>query len=65
VPQRLSSDELADVTELETFTGETLEVSSTGDEIELAGGQAKIVVPDIQTANATVYLIDAVMVPGT
>jgi uncharacterized surface protein with fasciclin (FAS1) repeats len=64
VPQRLSSDELADVTELETFTGETLEVSATGDEIELAGGQAKIVVPDIQTANATVYLIDAVMVPG-
>jgi transforming growth factor-beta-induced protein len=64
VPQRLSSDELAGVSELETFTGETLQVSADGETIELAGGQAKIVVPDIQTANATVYLIDAVMVPG-
>jgi uncharacterized surface protein with fasciclin (FAS1) repeats len=64
VPQRLSSDELAGVSELETFTGETLQVSADGEMIELAGGQAKIVVPDIQTANATVYLIDAVMVPG-
>jgi transforming growth factor-beta-induced protein len=60
----LSSDELAGVSELETFTGETLQVSADGETIELAGGQAKIVVPDIQSANATVYLIDAVMVPG-
>jgi uncharacterized surface protein with fasciclin (FAS1) repeats len=63
VPQRLSSDELAGVDQLETFTGETLQVSADGETIELAGGQARIVVPDIQTANATVYLIDAVMVP--
>ncbi|MGI9018446.1 MAG: fasciclin domain-containing protein, partial [Euzebya sp.] len=26
-------------------------------------GQAEIVVPDIQTANATVHLIDTVMIP--
>jgi uncharacterized surface protein with fasciclin (FAS1) repeats len=64
VPQRLSSDDLAGVSELETFTGETLAISADGDAIELAGGQARIVVPDIQTANATVYLIDHVMVPG-
>jgi uncharacterized surface protein with fasciclin (FAS1) repeats len=65
VPQRLSSDELANVSELETFTGETLRVAADGEAIELAGGQASIVVPDIETANATVYLIDAVMVPGS
>jgi uncharacterized surface protein with fasciclin (FAS1) repeats len=27
------------------------------------GGQAEVLVPDIQTANATVHLIDAVMLP--
>ena len=29
----------------------------------VGGGQAEVVVPDIQTANATVHLIDNVMVP--
>ncbi len=28
-----------------------------------ARGQAEVLVPDIQTANATVHLIDAVMLP--
>jgi uncharacterized surface protein with fasciclin (FAS1) repeats len=27
------------------------------------GGQAEVVVPDIETANATVHLIDNVMLP--
>ena len=64
IPERISPDELAGATELQTFTGETLTVSVQGDAISLNGGQASVVVPDIQTANATVYLIDAVMVPG-
>jgi transforming growth factor-beta-induced protein len=61
--QRLSSEDLADVSELETFTGATLPVESAGDTITVGGGQAQVVVPDIQTANATVHLIDHVMVP--
>ncbi len=60
--QRLSSADLAGVTELETFTGEKLSVEVDGDTITV-GGQAKVLVPDIQTANATVYLIDTVMIP--
>jgi uncharacterized surface protein with fasciclin (FAS1) repeats len=40
-----------------------LPVESDGDTITLGGGQARVVVPDIQTANATVHLIDHVMVP--
>jgi transforming growth factor-beta-induced protein len=61
--QRLSSEDLANVDELETFTGATLPVESEGDTITVGGGQAQVVVPDIQTANATVHLIDHVMVP--
>jgi transforming growth factor-beta-induced protein len=61
--EKLSSEDLAGSTSLETFTGQTLSVSPDGDTVALNGGQADIVVPDIQTANATVHLIDHVMVP--
>lgn len=60
--ERLSAADLAGVTELETFTGETLEISAEGDMV-MVGGQASVVVADIQTANATVHLIDSVMLP--
>ncbi|MEO6123057.1 MAG: fasciclin domain-containing protein, partial [Ilumatobacteraceae bacterium] len=63
LPERLSSEELVKKDSYQTFTGETLEVSKDGDTITIGGGQAKILVPDIQTANATVYLIDTVMIP--
>ncbi|MGH9117861.1 MAG: fasciclin domain-containing protein [Acidimicrobiales bacterium] len=63
-PERLSPEDLAGMTALQTFTGATLAISVAGDTIELNGGRASVVVPGIQTANATVYLIDAVMVPG-
>jgi transforming growth factor-beta-induced protein len=63
LPQRLSLEELTANSEYETFTGETLEVSEDGDTVTVGGGQAKILVPDIQTANATVFLIDTVMLP--
>lgn len=62
IPERLSPADLAGMTELTTFTGATLPISVDGDEIRV-GDQATVVVPDIQTANATVYLIDTVMVP--
>jgi transforming growth factor-beta-induced protein len=61
--ERLSAEDLAGMTELETFTGETLEISADGDTVSVGGGQASVVVADIQTANATVHLIDSVMLP--
>ena len=61
--ERLSPEDLVANTEYETFTGETLEISEDGDTISVGGGQATVLVPDIQTANATVYLIDTVMIP--
>lgn len=61
--ERLSAADLAGKTELETFTGETLQLSAEGETISVGGGQATVVVGDIQTANATVHLIDTVMIP--
>lgn len=60
--QRLSAADLAGVTELETFTGEMLPIAVDGDTVTV-GGQSSVVVPDISTANATVHLIDSVMLP--
>lgn len=71
IPERLEPADLAGMTELTTFTGEVLPISVDGDTITLNGslngtrdgGAATVVVPGIQTANATVYLIDQVMIP--
>jgi transforming growth factor-beta-induced protein len=61
--QQLSAADLATTTEVETFGGTVLPIEADGDTITVGGGQATVVVPDIQTANATVHLIDHVMVP--
>jgi uncharacterized surface protein with fasciclin (FAS1) repeats len=61
--ERLSAADLAGKAELQTFTGETLQLSAEGETISVGGGQATVVVGDIQTANATVHLIDTVMIP--
>jgi transforming growth factor-beta-induced protein len=61
--EQLSSADLASETKLATVNGAELEVSDDGGTITVGGGQAKVVVPDIHTANATVHLIDHVMVP--
>ncbi len=63
--ERLDAAALAGMTEVTTFTGATLPIAADGDTITVGDGQAQVVVPDIQTANATVHLIDNVMVPPT
>jgi transforming growth factor-beta-induced protein len=63
--QRLSAADLAGKNELMTFTNEKLPLGKDGESLTVGGGQAKVVVPDIQTANATVHLIDSVMMPPT
>ena len=62
IPERLSAADLAGMTELTTFTGEVLMVSVEGDAITV-NGTTMVVVGEIQTANATVYLVDSVMLP--
>ena len=63
IPQRLTAADLTDGMELETFTGETLVVAVDGDTITLNDGGATVQVPDVETANASVFLIDSVMIP--
>ncbi|WP_341250020.1 fasciclin domain-containing protein [Euzebya pacifica] len=58
VGERIASADLSG--DYETFTGETITIDGTS-----VAGQAEIVVPDIQTANATVHLIDSVLLPSS
>ena len=60
---QLDAAALAGMTEVTTFSGATLPISVEGDTVMVGDGQAEVVVPDIQTANATVHLIDDVMMP--
>jgi uncharacterized surface protein with fasciclin (FAS1) repeats len=60
--EQLDAAALAGMTEVETFSGASLPISVDGETITV-GGQAEVVVSDIQTANATVHLIDNVMLP--
>ena len=61
--EQIPASGLSDGQELETFTGEILTVSVDGDTVSLNDGGATVLVPDIETANATVHLIDNVMIP--
>ncbi len=60
--ERLDFDAIKGSETFTTFTGEELTVSVDGDVVTL-NGSTIIQVPNIQTNNATVYLIDSVMLP--
>jgi len=46
-----------------TVNGATLTISGSGDSISVGGGQANVICGGVKTANATVYLIDSVLMP--
>jgi uncharacterized surface protein with fasciclin (FAS1) repeats len=56
-PARLSG-------KLETLAGEAITVVAKGDRIRV-DGQANVICGGIRTANATLYLIDGVLMPPT
>ncbi|EMY33430.1 secreted/surface protein with fasciclin-like repeats [Arthrobacter crystallopoietes BAB-32] len=60
VPGQLAPDEVAG--ELETVQGGMVEVTGSGDELMV--NDAAVVCGGVQTANATVYLIDSVLMPA-
>jgi uncharacterized surface protein with fasciclin (FAS1) repeats len=60
VPGRLAPEDLAGTHE--TLQGSTLEVSGMGESFTV-NGDASVVCGNVQTANATVYVIDTVMMP--
>ena len=61
VPGQLSPENLAGTHE--TLEGDTLEVTGSGEDFTV-NGDAAVVCGNVQTANATVYLIDGVLLPA-
>jgi uncharacterized surface protein with fasciclin (FAS1) repeats len=62
VAGRLSPDQLAG--EHKTLEGDTLSVEGSGESFTV-NGTAHVVCGNVQTANATVYIIDGVLLPPT
>jgi uncharacterized surface protein with fasciclin (FAS1) repeats len=60
IPGQLAPDQLAGTHE--TLEGDTVTIEGSGEDFTVDGG-AKVVCGDVQTANATVYLIDGVLTP--
>ncbi len=62
VAGRLAPDQLAG--KHETLNGQSITVSGSGEDFTV-DGKAKVVCGNVQTANATVYIIDQVLLPKT
>ena len=60
VPGQIAPDDIAGMQT--TVNGADLEVSGSGDEI-MVNGQSAVICGGVMTANATVYLIDTVLMP--
>lgn len=60
VPQTLTPDQLNGT--FKTLEGGTLTVAGSGDNFTV-NGSAKVICGDVHTANATVYIIDSVLMP--
>ncbi len=60
VPGKLTPETLAG--EHKTLGGGTITVSGSGEAFKV--GQANVICGNVQTANATVYIIDGVLLPG-
>jgi uncharacterized surface protein with fasciclin (FAS1) repeats len=62
VEGRLSPDQVAG--EHKTLSGKSITVAGSGEDFTVTPGDAKVVCGNVQTANATVYIIDKVLVPA-
>jgi uncharacterized surface protein with fasciclin (FAS1) repeats len=61
VPQKISPDQLSG--EFETLNGDMLTINGSGEEATIGDEEATVLCGGVQTANATVYVIDTVMMP--
>jgi uncharacterized surface protein with fasciclin (FAS1) repeats len=61
VPQAIAPDELEG--EFETLNGDMLTINGSGQEATIGDEKATVLCGGIMTANATVYVIDTVMMP--
>ncbi|MCE6998510.1 fasciclin domain-containing protein [Saccharothrix sp. S26] len=63
VPQRMDKDGILSSATLPTVQGGTLKVEGSGDNVTVNG--AKVLCGNIPTANATVFVIDKVLMPAS
>ncbi|WP_245780277.1 fasciclin domain-containing protein [Actinopolyspora lacussalsi] len=61
VPERMNAEELGNAGEVETVNGKTVPISGSGENIKIDG--ANVQVGNVPTANATVFVIDEVLMP--
>ena len=61
VPGQLAPDQLAGTHK--TLEGDELTVEGSGEDFTVGAGDAAVVCGNVQTANATVYVIDSVLMP--
>jgi uncharacterized surface protein with fasciclin (FAS1) repeats len=64
VAGQMTPDQIAGKT-LKTVEGEKLKIAGSGDNLTVGAGNAKVICGGVHTANATVYLIDSVLMPPT
>ena len=62
--EQLSSADLAEMDSVTTVNGQDITLEVAADGSLLVNGQATVGCADIQTANATVHIIDAVLMPA-
>ena len=62
--EQLSSADLAEMDSVTTVNGDDISLEVEADGGLLVNGQATVGCADIQTANATVHIIDAVLMPS-
>ncbi len=62
--EQLDSEALAEVDSVTTANGADITIDASGDSVTV-NGQAEVVCANIPTANATVHLIDSVLMPQT
>lgn len=61
--EKLSSADLAAKGSATTVEGDNITFANTGDTL-MVNGQASVICADVQTANATVHIIDSVLMPS-
>ena len=62
IPERLAPEDLAG--SYETLQGATVEIEGSGEEFTV-NGNSSVICGNVQTANATVYIVDSVLMPTT
>ena len=61
VPEQIAPEDLSG--EFETLAGDTVTINGSGEEATIGGEKATVLCGNVPTANATVYVIDSVLMP--